>query len=874
MNRRPKRSKTRWSCYALLVTVLLLVVCRNSVTRIAVVEIGSRFLGTQVEIDSVWIGWWKVGATGIRIHEPESLDLQVEIAHMVAGLTPLDGVRHGIWAHRVVVQQPRLHLRFDADGKLVTKFPAGGESQQTSHVIPLGELLLHQASVHVHQAGRVSFAIRDAEFVARFGDTIRLRGNVPDLFGGVAQLRTDVDASSLSGRSQLTVEGVSLDTQRLAELPLLPKSVNREPISTNASLSLAINHPPNELAIERHSVELLLVLHDLHSQRLGRIGDSILLTASNRGGDIALNARGDLFDGMVALDVRSDLLANPIRADVSSTAERCNVGMIAARIFPAINLQTMASLQASATLVCEANAISFAGSVQTVASSIQIDSISVADVTGEITATGAASLTKVGELTGTVDGKIQSGGVSLNELAQRFSLPESDGRVAATADFHISLADLDKIEPITATASLQATNVSIGELSLEDTVCGFRVEHGIASMNLEHAAIYDSLSTQVAFCSASAQAPLVSDGTLTTSVDISLSPTAAVARLVGVESDRCGGRLAANGSATCLLRDVVKPQAWLANARIRSQQLVFADESIGNFDANINLSEGQLSLPAFPIQWRESRCTIAATGTVADRFDVRGMLVANPIRLGNVAQLVSRFSSSRLPATGLADVDGKFRVASGPLEFEASGTATLSEASYAGNAIGQANLTWQADLQSFKLRSSSNGFLGGRYVLEATARELDWTKTVIEGQFVDIPTARLVALSGQQIPVSGFVDGGIRVTSIENLDSLAGRAWLKSRGMSVHQVPLEISAADISLESSAIVVSCEGFAGDGRFSGHAKSDLGELIEFFRSQDPQIQRIPVIARQRSTTFRSQPWREVSTFPTHFGRHEES
>ncbi len=259
--------------------------------------------------------------------------------------------------------------------------------------------------------------------------------------------------------------------------------------------------------------------------------------------------------------------------------------------------------------------------------------------------------------------------------------------------------------------------------------------------------------------------------------------------------------------------------------------------------------EGQLSVPAFPIQWRESSCTIAATGTVANRVDIRGRVVANPIRLRNIAQLFNRFSSSRLPAAGLADVDGKFRVATGPLEFEASGTATLSEATYAGNVIGQANLTWQADLQSFKLRSSSNAFLGGQYVLEATARELDWTKTIVEGRFVDIPIVRLAALSGQQIPISGVIDGGIRVTSIANLESIAGRAWVKSRGMSVHQLPLEISVADISLESSAIVASCEGFVGDGRFSVTAKSNLQQLIEFVGSRDPKIQRIPVIAQAK-------------------------
>ncbi len=343
-------------------------------------------------------------------------------------------------------------------------------------------------------------------------------------------MRTDVDAGSLSGRSKLTVEGVSIDTQRLAEWPLFPQAVNRERISTTASLSLAVEHPPNELVLDRHGVELLINLRDLDSQQMGRIADSISITARTHGGVMVVNASGDLLDGVVALDARSDLLASPITANVSSTAQRCNLEKIAARFFPAINLQTMASLQANATLVCQTEAISFAGSVQTVSSDIQIDNISVADVTAEITATGAASLTTIGELTGSVDGKLRSDGVSLNEIARHLGLPELNGRIAAAADFHISLADLDKTEAHTATASLRPSNVSIRELSLDDTVCDFRVENGIASMHVVDAAIHDSRLTQVALFSASAQAPLVSDGKLTTSVDISLSPTAAVAQ--------------------------------------------------------------------------------------------------------------------------------------------------------------------------------------------------------------------------------------------------------------------------------------------------------------------------------------------------------
>ena len=843
------RTKTRRCCHALLVAIVLLILLRNPIARFATTRIGSRLLGASVEIDNVRIGWSVVEVRGLRVREPASSDLQLTIARVTASTSPWNGFRNGIWARRVIVREPTLHLRFDRSGKLLTQFPGGAKPSHGSMVIPISELWVRHGAVSIHQEGRGSFTVDHANLDAQFGSSIRLQGDVPRLLGGVVKLRTEVDGDSLAGRSTVSVDGIMIDTKRLAQLPLMPTSIGAELVTAKVSLSSVIEHPPNELDVRRHSLKLLLSLRDLHVRRLGPIGKNLSLKARSQDGALAVKADGDLFDGVVGLDVAANLVATPMKIDLTATADGMDLARVASGLLPEISLRTIAGLQASASLSCDAEAVSFRGSLRTIASEITLERMCVADVVGEVHGSGTVSRRSKGHLAGTVEGSVRTDGVEITDVARHFKLTNGAGRIAASADFHVSLGDLLLPESYTVNALLQTTNVAVGDLSLHDTAGVLRVDRGMAFAEIKDAAVYDSQATRVATCSALAQGEIASDGLLAASIGLSLSPKLARVMLPRLASTTCDGELVLEASASCPIASIVVPDAWQAHGAAGSKKLVFAGEAIDDFEAGFDLVRGQLSIPSFSLQWQDSCCEITANGKLGERIELLGDFAARPVRISNFAQLVSRFSSVELPASGMAEVDGAFRVVTWPLEFEASGAASVKQAMCAGRVIGEAELTWQADLGGAVLRSSSDDFLGGQYDLEVTTRSLDWTKSVINGTFQGIQASRLAVSSNQRIPVSGVVDGGICLASIADLESLEGYAWVKSRGLSIHHVPLEVLTAKISLASNDIVANCEGTVSDGRYVGTAKSNLVDLLEFVDSPNRQLDHIPIVAEAK-------------------------
>ena len=750
---------------------------------------------------------------------------------------------------RVVVKKPTLYLRFDRDGNLITQFPQGGESENGASQIPISELLVRDASVFVHQAGQDEFAVRNAQFTATFGDDIQLRGDVPDLFGGVLQLQAVLDSSTLAGRSRLSVKDLTFDSSRLAKLPLVPPISNGEHVTATLSITANAEHPASEFDLRRHGIELLVSVRKLQSQQLGTVCNAFSLRAQNQLGHLVVTGSGDLADGMANIAADTNLMASPITVVASLSADRLDVGQLGSQFMPDLDVQTKLNIRANAKVDGSLDAVSFASSVRARASEIKFEGIGVADIVSEVTASGRILCKDGPSVTGNVDGVVSSSGISVKDVAKRFDLPMSMGQVSLTSDFHASLADLASLDSYQLNASIKTSDVSVGELTLKDTTGSLKIESGLAAAELRDATIIDCHSLQVASCNASVKTLLAETESVSADLRLSLSPTMSLARMLGVDESMCGGDLIVDGSASCFLSKIVRPDAWNALAELTTRDLAFAGESIGDVDAQLTLSAGKLTLPAFPIQWRNNRCTFAANGSLEEQLKISGKLLAEPVRIADVSDLVSKFSSEKFPAEGLATIDGEFQLTTGPLDFVASGSMELSDAAYSGTEIGNADLAWSADLKGIKLRSSSNAFLGGQYVVEANAKELDWTKTLVECQFQNIQAARLAAFSGQKIALAGVVDGGVRVTSIANLESLAGRAWIKSRGLKVDRIPVEITLADVSLQSSRIVASCEGTIADGRYRGNATSELAQLIVFTETPNRNISQLPVIAQGR-------------------------
>ncbi len=152
----------------------------------------------------------------------------------------------------------------------------------------------------------------------------------------------------------------------------------------------------------------------------------------------------------------------------------------------------------------------------------------------------------------------------------------------------------------------------------------------------------------------------------------------------------------------------------------------------------------------------------------------------DPVALRDVSDLASRFSTRPLPISGNAIATGGIHLDLRQLSFSAAGgDLTLSDARYANTRIGDAQLLWEANPQSAKLRSHvRTTFFGGSYVIDASLQSLDWTKTTVAANGQNIQIKRLASIFGRQLPVSGFIDGSVRF----QLDRRAGIAARRRLG--------------------------------------------------------------------------------------------
>ena len=845
-----KRSRRRRCCYALLALFLISVVARNSIARYAVVHLGSWILKTQIEVASIHIGLSSILIDRIRVCEPDSKDIQANVKLVAISLTPFQGIRRGVWAKQIAVSEPTLHVRFDRNGNLISKFPDSGESESTSTKIPVAGLLVKDATLVVHQVGKDPFAVENVDLAATFAEKIRLRVDVDDVLGGMIQLRAVVDAETHEGQSKLTLDGFVVDTARLVTLPLVPASANNDPLIATVSISISGDHPAGELDLRKHAMKAIAVIRNVKSQRLGKLSDEFQAYATNQTGKLTVRGKGDLVEGIVELDAGCDFAAKPLAATLSISASQVNVGHLASQLIPDRTIKAKLGLKTDIKVESMDGVASFTTSLDASLSRIHADGIPVSDIVGNVVSSGSVALADVSSLQGDINGSAESAGVNLDSIAKRFQLPASQGDIGFSANVHIPLAGLTKpnaasLDTVSLLATVNTADVSIGDFQLHDNTASLSVKNGTAIAKYSDATVVGADKMPIASFNATAIMPLDAAESLSTNLRFSLTPTSSLARVLGVKENACSGVISANAIASCRVGHAAQLDAWKAKASLVSRDLAFANELITNIDASLELTDGQIDVPPFEIQWRDNTLTFVAKGSVQEPITLNGQVAGDDIKLSDFAELASRFSKTPLPASGIADLKGNFSLAAKPLSIVASGSSSLRDAYYAQSRIGQANLTWSADLDGVQLRSSSNQFLGGTFDVVAKAQDLDWTKTIVEGRFRDIQASNLAGFVDRNLPITGSLDGALSVTSVASLDTLAGRAWVTSRGVSVHHLPLEITSANLSIQSSEITVNCEGAIADGRFQSAANSRLQDLITFIQTPDRNLSRAPIV-----------------------------
>ncbi len=842
----------------MLILAVLIVLNRNSTAKWVGEKVGSRLLGTHVEIGEVDIGWHAIEVQNIVVFEPNSpTETQLDIASLKVVPALHRGFGEGIWIDQVVIKQPTLHLRFDDSGCLVSVFPAGGESSGESEIgrVPVEDLLVQSASLIVHQPGRKEFRIERVDVAARFNDSIKARVIVPEVLAGAVDFRCVLDAASLSGKSRLTVTGIEIDSAELATLPLVPSSFGDDLITATVSCQVFGDHPAGEGDVQQHRIRCETQLASLRSQRFGVLCQKLTATAMQDNGHLSIDVAADPLQGMFALHSEADLTKPSPTATLTTSLADCDLSSIL-RTIPALAAASISTGHtAQLNMAWHEDKIEFDGVASADVSKTAFRDVSLPTATAHIKVVGQLNPREPQKLDGSVVGRVEMATYDLAEATARLGVGNYEGEVSVTSNFNIPLARISDPTSYDFDSEVRTSGVAASDFRLRDTTIVASLHRGTARLRMNAAEWVDRQDRTLASIKADAEASLADGGSVTVATEAFGEATSSLAAAIGISSLQPAGRLRLVANASSVLASASEPTSWKASTDLRGEGLSLAGESFGDINIRADLDGGRLDITPIPLRWRDSQGEILMTGTLGQRLTIRGDARIDRLRLTDVSKVVSRFSNTPLPAEGSASVHGTFALASAsdvePATLQASGDAILREARYAGSRVGDATLGWSADLAGLSVSTGSDDFMGGRFTASARMQELDWTKTQLAGEFTDVSVSRLAALSNQRFHSAGTIDGGFSVASIATLESLTGRAWLTSRQMSVHHSPIDISKANFNVTSGDVRAECGGQFAGGKFSGVAESNLRSLATHFGSSGASICNVPVTLQAQLT-----------------------
>ncbi|MCC9600051.1 AsmA-like C-terminal region-containing protein [Stieleria sp. JC731] len=873
--------------------LLLAVVCvlRNSLVRLAAVHGATFVLGTHVEIDSLQIGLDRWTVTGVRIYEPDSVDggdtklerkndLQFGVDQVTIIPSLRRGLRQGVWLELVVVDHPQGHVRFDEAGKLISVFPQSESSSESTEIgtIPVRQVVVNDAEFTVHQVGRKPLQVRQVDVHARCADSVSVSVNIPDLFGGKFIAGCDLNAKDFSGTSYVDLAGVSLSTKAFAELPLIPREINFEPVTAGLGFYLRGQHPPIDSNLLDHQIECDLVFNNIATEHIGEVCSQLKLKSSFEDRQAELRVLANPFGGEFAIVSSVDLKSPEPSAKFDMRLAPFDIGSLAEDLSEKLagELPELPEATATASAIVQATAkltdnhVKFAGQTRVIANQLSFNGLDLPSATFESRIHGETSTEDPLDMTGEAEGNLQVARYDIQSVAKSLGLADVTGVTSVEASFGVPLATVTKPETYHADATIRLLSFGALGFSLDDMAIGFGIEDSVAELRSDAFNVRDSANELLAQVSPGLNAKLTEPASLQAELRCFVQPTRDLVAKLGLNDVNPKGRLDVSVQAACPLLQVAETAAWKVDTNLQTKNVSCLGETVSDIDWDVHFANDQLTSTPLNLQWRSATATATLNGTLGKEIEIDGTLNLTDLLLAEVSEVASRFSQSVLPLYGIADVDGYFNVttdlSTGVSKANAGGAANLHQANYAGTEIGDATLRWELTPEGLTARTESQDFLGGSFQVTADMNELDWTTTKVHGTFsgLDVPT--LVAVSGQSIPSTGLLEGGFNVTSLASLESLEGQAWMETRQVSIQQVPLQLDRASVTLSQQQLSAQVDGSVMRGRFTGNVSAHLNQLIEFASSPQMRIAKAPVVGRMKlvglpldqiATTFRMPP-----------------
>lgn len=816
------RRKKFWrACmWGVVAVAIIAVVARNLIAKVAITYIGSFVLGNSVAVRQVQIGFETIEISDLKVMETSLADVpQLEIPTIRLAPTIWRGLREGVWLRYVVVREPTLHLRFDHEGNLLSRFPAssGGDTENRVQ-LPFDRAAVANATLVIHQEGKSDFTIRGASLNASVNQSIHLRAEITDLLGAQLRIESRVDQSTLRGRTRVLLSPLQLESTQLAQLPFVPDNLADHPLKCSVSAKLQMEHPANDLDLLNHWVTFRARVADVDSRQFGYITNGLDLRIFHRDGRSSLAVECPIATGKLRLDAH----LNPAEEvpQITATFKLAGVELeqFAKAIVPDLPVSAVASAEGTAHVLWKDRALAFHAALTSILTGIHADGISVGDVRTTIACDGTYDPNRKQPLTGSVSLKTASDGVELAAVARRFGRAGAEGRVGLNASGRIPLATLADLQTYNADVTVHSSPLVCEGIMVRP----FCLNAGLKDGNIEVA---------------------LAEVTLAVANVVERSAECFVDQLPLANTLRVQTRLL---TAVPVSR-VRELDAWTASVGLDVCGLEIGGEPISDFTTSWQLVRGEINLSPFDIRWRDTICHLAGSGDLREEESAAVRFTAGPVDLRDVSYLASRFSNRPLPVSGTAFATGGINVNLRKLTWAAGGDLTLSDAQYANTRIGDSRLFWKANRQAARLQSVSDDFFGGSYVVDATLQSLDWTTTTVAASGQNIQIRRLTGILGNELPVSGFVEGSLRVSAIGELATLRADGWLRTREASLAGTTLELQTTQLSVIDGVASVAFRGAVLESSLDGDASTRLADLSGWLQDQPQQIHELPVLGR---------------------------
>lgn len=783
----------------------------DAATRQVAARLEAAYGGT-VQIEGTDIG--VVGDSslrGVRLYETgEVTSAPWAVAEEVRTDVSVWAVLRGVAPRRLTLTGAAVTLRFDEQGKLLTRIP---ESEGTGGPLPV--IRVERSQLTLRQEGRPDMLIRgiDAE-VRPEGELVVLTGRVTDPFWGDWSLNGSQGQGTIS--LTLKADRAEVTLEKLRQIAFVPPTIwdvvqpwGETPVEVVLRRDAGSEKIHYRVALSPDTATVHVPSIDLQAEQVrGRIviEDGVVYLRDVRGrtlgGEITTTADLD-FRGVAD---RLQFMVRAEKLDFERVPESWNL--------PPQLRKVRGKLSGSAEMavtVREGGEVHTSGHGEGVITEAKIAGLPADPIRLRLVGDGASfhfnpaegdpppvppssaqgpNWTRLSTLLLT---QLMAGGatvqvsqpdakpnyleinlgmkdVDLEQLVKGLEL-ELPFRVAGRVTFKIHAA-----MPVNSPRDLKAyrfqgtvdlSRLILADLEMEEVRARVIYADGVLRLEELTGKVPAGPKTEAGRFNGTARMELLPRGDLTARLALERIPLDRILSLVPGAAEQTGGTFSGKAEVKAPVDQLRDVTAWQASGTIGSELLQAYGLRLTDASAALRLERGVLSAKDVRGRLEDSRVTGTAELNLIAPYRFQGKL---GLVEGELAALTRLAPELRPPLTlaGRFDIEAEVKGTLSPLAFDVSGTGSADDAKVAGVSVGSLRFRWGSDADRLRLSdikvSLYRGEVTGSAVIPWRAKEAGQ----VEAHFKDLDVAALAKdLPMIPFPLEGRVTGTVKGTMPE-----------------------------------------------------------------------------------------------------------